>query len=208
MKFEEKSLKRKWIPICHYCNHLGHIRPHCFTNLVNLRKKSNKNIHFHIIEMIKKEDKFGAQLKRESMLKLIVLQKHDPRKMVNGTRHQTRRKRNGKFVKIPMLDKMSNNMSHKKSNEIQAIWKLIKEKYVGNTQGENDSYVKREVPINKDGPEDVRTTCAQVVTLDVHEDPTSKLVTTVDANALRGTVGVSRGATVEDVKAGLLRMWY
>ena len=39
---------------------------------------------------------------------------------------------------------------------------------------------KREVPINKDGlgdgpedvPEDVRTTCAQVVTLDVHEDPT------------------------------------
>ena len=49
-------------------------------------------------------------------------------------------------------------MSHKKSNEIRAIWKSIKGKYFGNTQGENDSNVKREVSINKDGrdvPEDV-----------------------------------------------------
>ena len=45
-------------------------------------------------------------------------------------------------------------MSHKKSNEIRAIWKLIKGKYVGDTQGENDSDVKREVLIYKDGPKD------------------------------------------------------
>ena len=63
MKFEEKSLKRKWIPRCHYCNHLGHIRPHCFTFLADLRKKSNKNIHSYTIGMIKEEDKFGALLR-------------------------------------------------------------------------------------------------------------------------------------------------
>ena len=177
MKFEEKSSKRKRIPRCHYCNHLGHIRPHCFIYLENLRKKSNKNIHSYTIGMIKEEDKFCATLKRESMLISIVLHKHDPRKMVNGKGYQARRKRNGKFVKKSMLDKMSNNMSHKKSNEICAIWKLIKGKYVGNTQRGDDSDVKREVPINKDSPEDasedVQTTCTQVVTLDVHGDPTS-----------------------------------
>ena len=68
MKFEEKSFKRKWIPRCQYCNHLGHIRPHCFTYLADLRKKSNKNIHSYTIRMIKEEDKFGAQIKRDSML--------------------------------------------------------------------------------------------------------------------------------------------
>ena len=67
------------------------------------------------------------------MLKPIVLQKHNPGKMVKGIGYQDRRKRNGKFVKKPILDKMSNNTSHKKSNEIQAIWKSIKGKYVGNT---------------------------------------------------------------------------
>ena len=100
MKFEEKSLKRKWIPRCHYCNLLGHIRPHCFTYLADLRKMSNKNIHSYAIGMIKEEDKFGAQIKRVSMLKPIVLQKHDPMKMVNGTGYQTEKKRNGKFVKM------------------------------------------------------------------------------------------------------------
>ena len=92
MKFEEKSLKRKWIPRCHYCNLLEHIRLHCFTYLADLRKMSNKNIHSYAIRMIKEEDKFGAQIKRESMLKPIVLQKHGPRKMVNGTGYQTKEK--------------------------------------------------------------------------------------------------------------------
>ena len=100
MKFEEKSLKRKWIPRCHY--------------LVDLRKKSNKNIHSYTIGMIKEEDKFGAQIKRESILKPAALQKRDPRKMVNGIGYQAKRKRNGKFMKKPMLDKLSNHMSHKK----------------------------------------------------------------------------------------------
>ena len=115
-------------------------------------------------------------------------------------------------MKKIMLDKMSNNMSHKKSNDIRPIWKSIKGKYVGNTQGEKDSDVKRDVPKNKDGqkdvpkdaPEDLRTTCAQVVTLDVHEDLNSKLVTTVDVDVPGGMVGVSRGAIAEDVKAGVI----
>ena len=76
------------------------------------------------------------------MLKPTALQKHDPRKMVNGIGYQAKRKRNGKFVKKPMLNKMSNNMSHKKSNEIRAIWKSIKRKYVG-YQGDNDSDIKK-----------------------------------------------------------------
>ena len=38
MKFDEKSLKRKWIPRFHYCNHLGRIRPPLFY----LLGKSNK----------------------------------------------------------------------------------------------------------------------------------------------------------------------
>ena len=127
MKFEEKSLKRKWNPRWHYCNHQGHIRLHYFTYLEDLRKKSNKNIHSYTIVrkksnknihsytigMIKEEEKFGAQLKRESMLKPTILHKRDLRKMVNDIRYQARWKRNGKFVKKPMLDKMSNNVSQK-----------------------------------------------------------------------------------------------
>ena len=46
MKFEEKSLKRKWIPRCHHCNHLGHIRPHCFTYLVDLKKEKKQEHPF------------------------------------------------------------------------------------------------------------------------------------------------------------------
>ena len=92
MKFEENSLKRKWIPRCHHCNHLGLIRSHCFTYLADLRKKRNKNINSYTIGMIKVEDKFCAQIKRELMLKPTVLQKHNPRKMVNGIGHQAQKK--------------------------------------------------------------------------------------------------------------------
>ena len=85
---------------------------------------------------------------------------------------------------------------------------MIKGKYVGNTQGENDLDVKREVPIikdgPKDGPEDVRITCAQVVTLDVHENPTSELVIIVGVDVYGGTIGVFRGATAEEVKVGVI----
>ena len=104
-------------------------------------------------------------------------------------------------MKKPMLDKMSN----KKSNEIRVIWKPIKGKYVGNNQGENDSDVKQEVPINKDGPKDVRTARAQVVTIDVHEDPTSEHVTTVDVDVAIGTIGVSRDATTKGMKIGVIK---
>ena len=104
-------------------------------------------------------------------------------------------------MKKPMLDKMLN----KKSNEIRVIWKPIKGKYVGNTQGENDSDVKQEVPINKDGPKDVRTARAQVVTLDVHDDPTSEHVTTVDVDVAIGTIGVSRDATAKGVNIGVIK---
>ena len=75
--------------------------------------------------------------------------------------------------------------------------------------------MKREVSINKDdrdvpehvledAPEDVRTTCAEVVTLDIHEDPTSKIVTIANDDVPRGTVGVFRGVTNEDVKGGVI----
>ena len=67
------------------------------------------------------------------MLKPTVLQKHNLRKMVNGTGHQARRKRSGKYVKKPILDKCQTICLTKKSNEIQAMWKPIKGKYVDNT---------------------------------------------------------------------------
>ena len=127
MKFEEKSLKRMWIPRCNYCNHLGHIRPHCFAYLADLRKKSNKNIHSYTIGMIKEEDKFGAQLKRESMLKPTILHKRDPTKMVNEIRYQARWKRNGNFVKKPMLEMISNNVSQKNPMKFKLFGSKSKE---------------------------------------------------------------------------------
>ena len=34
--------KRRWIPICHYCDLPGHIRPRCFRYLADLRRISEK----------------------------------------------------------------------------------------------------------------------------------------------------------------------
>ena len=68
MEFDEKSLRMKWIPGCNYYNHLGHIRPHCFTYLADLRKKIGKNINSYTTRNTKKEDKFGAQIKGESIV--------------------------------------------------------------------------------------------------------------------------------------------
>ena len=68
MEFEEKSLRMKWIPGCHYYNHLGHIRPHCFTNLEDLRKEISKNINSYTTRNTKEKDKFGAQIKGESIV--------------------------------------------------------------------------------------------------------------------------------------------
>ena len=33
---------KKWVPVCHYCERVGHIRPRCFQYLANLRK-TDKN---------------------------------------------------------------------------------------------------------------------------------------------------------------------
>ena len=54
------------------------------------------------------------------MLKPIVLHEQNPRKKAKGTGYQARRKKNRKFVKKLVLEKMSNNMSHQNSNEIIA----------------------------------------------------------------------------------------
>ena len=103
-------------------------------------------------------------------------------------------------------------MSHKKSNEIRAIWKSIKGKYVGDTRGENDSDVKREVPIYKDGPKDapehVRTTCAQVVTLDVHKDSAYELVTTINADVPRELLEFLEVQQLRMSRLVLLRMFH
>lgn len=40
MEFEKNNLTRKWVPRCHYYNHLGHIKPQYCTFLVNVRKTS------------------------------------------------------------------------------------------------------------------------------------------------------------------------
>ena len=77
--------------------------------------------------MIKEKDKFGVQIKRESMLKPTVLKKHNPRKMVNGIGYQAKRKRNIKFMKKPMLDKMLNNMSKKNPMKFKLFGSRSKE---------------------------------------------------------------------------------
>ena len=36
---------KKWIPVCHYCERSGHIRPRCFQYLADLRKISESKQH-------------------------------------------------------------------------------------------------------------------------------------------------------------------
>ena len=40
-----KKKEKRWIPICHYCNRRGHIRPQCYQYLADLRRVGKKMPH-------------------------------------------------------------------------------------------------------------------------------------------------------------------
>ena len=41
----ERVREKRWIPICHYCNRRGHIRPQCYQYLADLRRVGKKMPH-------------------------------------------------------------------------------------------------------------------------------------------------------------------